>query len=393
MKVASLIKNKRAGRHADGGGLYLVVEPVGSARWSFLFRWRANRSRPGRGQPREMGMGSVHSVSLKRAREKTAVARALVADGLDPIAARKAEADIPSFGEMADEVMAAKEAETKSPATRARNKRALEVYAVGLRPIRIDRVNTADVLDVLKPIWTAKPETALKVRGLVEAVLNAAKAKGHRSGENPALWRGHLDHLLPKLPRLVNGHHGALPREKLPSFIAALRTREATSALALEFLILTAARSGEVLGATWDEVDLKAKVWTIPASRMKAAREHRVPLSPRAVEILEHVAVGSADQYVFPGHAKGKPLRGASFDRLMERMDAKTGITTHGFRSTFRDWVGEVTGFPRELAEAALAHTVGDVTERAYSRGDALEKRRKLMDAWARFCSQPTSAK
>jgi len=393
MKVSKLVKNATAGRHADGGNLYLVVEPSGAARWAFLYRWKDNRARRGTGRLREMGLGSAGSVSLKRAREKAALARAQLADAIDPILARKAQAAIPTFGEMADEVMETKGTQSRSDATRARNKRALEVYAESLRGLRVDAVDTAAVLDVLKPIWTTKPETAKKTRGLIEAVLNAAKARGFRVGENPAAWRGHLDHLLPKPSALARGHHGAMCRDQIAAFVADLRSREAISALALEFLILTAARSGEVVGATWREVDLKDKIWTVPARRMKSGREHRVPLSSRAIEVLEKVATVRCDDFVFPGHASGKPLRGASFDRLMERMGVKHGITTHGFRATFRDWAGEVSSYPRELAEAALAHTTGDATERAYSRGDALQKRRELMDDWASFCATEAQRK
>lgn len=385
LKVASLIKAPTPGRHADGGGLYLVVEPTGSARWAFLFRWRSNRATPGAGKLREMGLGSSGSVSLKRAREKAAAARANVADNIDPIAARKAEEGIPTFGEVADEVMATKTAESRSKASEARLKRSLEVYAADIRAMRVDAVDTAAVLSVLKPIWTTKTETAHKTRGLIEAVLNAAKAKGYRSGENPAAWRGHLDHLLAKRSKVDRNHHAAMPRGELPAFVAALGTRKAVAALALEFVILTACRAGEALGATWAEIDLKEKVWTIPGERMKAGRLHRVPLSDRAVEILEEVKKLGAD-LLFPGQGKKKQMSGAAFDRLMERMKV-TGVTTHGFRSTFRDWCGEETTHPRELAEAALAHAVGDQTERAYRRGDALERRRELMTAWANFCS------
>lgn len=385
LSVASLIKNKKAGRHADGGGLYLVVEPVGSARWAFLFRWRDNRASPGAGRLREMGLGSASAVTLRRAREKAGGARAQLADGVDPIAARKIADGVPTFGEIADEVIATKTHEARGKATEARLKRSLQVYAANLRPMRVDAVDTAAVLAVLKPIWTTKTETAQKTRGLIESVLNAAKARGHRTGENPAAWRGHLDHLLPRASKLSRGHHAAMNRDDLPNFVTMLRGREAVAARAMEFLILTACRSAEVLEARWDEVDLSAKVWTIPAARMKAGREHRVPLCGRAVEILELMGSAKVDEFVFPGPKTGVAMRGASFDRLMARMGV-VGVTTHGFRSTFRDWCGEVSSFPRELAEAALAHTVGDQTERAYRRGDALEKRRKLMGAWSRYC-------
>jgi integrase len=385
LTVASLIKSKKPGRHADGGGLYLAVEPSGSARWAFIFRWKDSKAKAGPGRLREMGLGSTVAVPLKRAREKAAAARGHLADGIDPIAARKAAEGIPTFGEVADEVVEVKTKEARGKATVARLKRSLEVYAADLRPLRVDAVDTTAVLGVLKPIWSDKPETAQKTRGLIETVLNAAKAKGYRNGENPAAWRGHLDHLLPKPSALDRGHHAAMRREDLPAFVADLRSRPATAARALEFVILAACRTGEALGATWDEIDLEAKVWTIPAKRMKAGAEHRVPLAPRTVEILQEMKAIRRGPYVFPGQKKDGAMTGAAFDRLRDRMKV-ADITSHGFRSTFRDWCGEATNFPRELAEAALAHTVGDATERAYRRGDALERRRKLMEAWAGFC-------
>ena len=245
------------------------------------------------------------------------------------------------------------------------------------------------MLAVLQPIWQEKNETASRLRGRIERVLDAAKAKGLRTGENPARWRGHLDTLLPKRQKLQRGHHPAMPYTEVPAFVAELRTREAMAARALEFAILTAARSGEVLGAMWGEVDLKAEVWTVPAMRMKAGREHRVPLTAPAIAILRALeALRPEDDdkgaYIFPGQRKGRPLSGMAMEMLLRRQ--KLEITVHGFRSSFRDWAAEETGFPREIAEAALAHVVGDATERAYRRGDALEKRRELMTAWAAHC-------
>jgi integrase len=384
LKVASLVKKRAAGRHADGGGLYLVVDPSGASRWAFLFRWKPDRAVSGAGRLREMGLGSTGAVSLKRAREKAQAARAQVADGIDPISARRASNAVPTFGEVADELIASKTQAARGRATQARLKRALQVYAADLRPLRVDAVDTAAVLDVLKPIWTSKPETAQKTRGLIEAVLNAARAKGYRAGENPAAWRGHLDHLLSR-PRL-GGRHASLPYENVPEFIRELRGREAVAALALEFIVLTAARSNEGLGASWDEIDLSARIWTIPALRMKNGREHRVPLSWRTLEILETAKALRRGAYVFPSPAADAPMTGAALDRLRKRMKLQ-GATTHGFRSSFRDWCGDETSYPRELAEEALAHTIGNSTERAYRRSDALERRRELMDAWADYCS------
>jgi integrase len=382
LSVPRLIKAAAAGRHADGLGLYLVVDPSGAARWVFLYRRR------GENRKREMGLGSAHTVTLKRARERAADARGLLSEGQDPIEAKRAVVVIPSFGEVADDVLANKEAEYRSQAAKNRAKRALEVYCEPIRSTRVDRIDTEAVLGVLKPIWSDKPETAQKARGLIEAVLNAAKAKGFRTGDNPAAWKGHLDHLLAKRQKLTKGHHPSMDREALPAFVANLRTREAVSARALEFTILTACRAGEALGARWDEMDLEANVWTIPAERMKSGKEHRVPLSARAAEIVESMKANRIGPFVFPGQNPERPMWHMSFDNLMERMGVE-GVTTHGFRSTFRDWAGEVSTFPRELAEAALAHVVGDQTERAYARGDALEKRRKMMEAWATFCSLP----
>jgi integrase len=249
------------------------------------------------------------------------------------------------------------------------------------------------VLQVLKPIWTTRPETASRLRGRIERVLDAAKALGHRSGENPALWRGHLANLLPKRQKLTRGHHAALPFSELPAFMVKLRERDAFAARALEFTILTAARSGEVYGARWSEIDWDAKVWTVPANRMKAGRAHRVPLTPAVMRILEVAAKlrtdDGLDVLVFPSRKAGQPMSGMAMKMLLRRM-GYDAITVHGFRSSFRDWAGERTHFPWEVAEAALAHVIGDETERAYRRGDALEKRRELMEAWAAFCeSQP----
>ena len=372
---------KTAGRHADGGGLYLSVGPGEARRWVFLYRWR--------GRLKEMGLGSFNAVTLAKARERAAEARGQVAEGIDPIETKRALKAIPTFGELADEFIQAKQAEWVNDKHKAQWAMTLETYAAPLRSLRVDRVETADVLSVLKEVWLEKPETASRVRGRIERVLDAAKAKGFRSGENPARWRGHLDLMLPKRQKLTRGHHAALPFAEVADFVARLREREGMAALALEFVILTAARSGEVRGATWGELDLTAKVWTVPAERMKAQREHRVPLSARALEILtalQPLASGEPACLVFPG-PDGKALSDAAFSALLMRMGIEKGsVTPHGFRSSFRDWVGEASTFPREVAEAALAHTVGDATERAYRRGDALEKRRKLMDAWTRFC-------
>jgi integrase len=268
----------------------------------------------------------------------------------------------------------------------------LTVYAEPLRAKPVDKIETADVLAVLQPIWREKPETASRLRGRIERVLNAAKAKGYRTGENPAAWRGHLENLLPKPSRLSRGHHAAMRYQDVPAFVATLREREAVAGLALEFAIVTAARSGEILGARWSEVDLDAKVWTIPAERMKAAREHRVPLSEPALAILRKVNEAKVSDYVFPGQRPGKPLSVMALEMVLRRMGIEDA-TVHGFRSAFRDWAGNETNFPRELAEHALAHVIGDKAEQAYRRSDALMRRRELMDAWARHCEGEANTK
>jgi integrase len=260
-------------------------------------------------------------------------------------------------------------------------------YAGPLRDKRVDEISVEDVLNILKPLWTKRPETASRLRQRIEVVLDAAKAEGLRQGENPAAWRGNLKHLLPKRKKLSRGHHEAMPYPDVPGFVAKLRPRQTVSALALEFIILTAARTGEVLGATWGEVDLRAALWTVPAERMKSAREHRVPLGKRSLEILEFIrqlrSSDADDALVFPGVRNGR-LSDMATAMLLREM-GHGDVTTHGFRSSFRDWAGEVSSFQREVIEAALAHQIGDATERAYRRGDALEKRRRLMDAWSDY--------
>jgi integrase len=264
-------------------------------------------------------------------------------------------------------------------------------YCGLIRAKKVSEIGVDDVLKVLKPIWTTKSETASRLRGRIERVLGYAKAKGWRQGENPATWRGNLANILPVRQKLTRGHHAAMSYDAVPGFILQLRESEGIAARALEFLILNASRSWEVLGARWDEIDRAAKVWTIPKERMKAGREHRVPLSDAAVEILNRLDNQRFGEhpYVFPGQMKkgqkeGRPLSNMSMAMLMRRLNF-SDLTVHGFRSAFRDWAGDRTTFPREIAEAALAHAVGDETERAYRRGDALAKRRKLMEAWEKY--------
>jgi integrase len=369
------------GEYSDGGNLYLVVDKSGAKRWVFQFRW-------GGKQP-EMGLGGLSSVSLGEARQRATEARQLLAKGINPLehrgAARRSAQDGTTFGAFADGLVNDLALGFRNAKHLAQWRMTLTKYAAPLRLKSIDQIGTDDVLSVLTPIWQTKHETASRLRGRIERVLDAAKAKGLRSGENPARWRGHLDHLLSKRQKLVRGHHAAMSYADVPGFMAFLRERDAVAALALRFTILNASRSGEVLGAKWPEIDRRAKVWTIPAERMKAGREHRVPLTAAALEILDEAEkVRAAGDYIFPGQRWGRPLSVIALEMMLRRMKVDNA-TVHGFRSSFRDWAGECTSFPREIAEGALAHVFGDETERAYRRGDALEKRRKLMEAWAGF--------
>ncbi|MCO6049361.1 integrase arm-type DNA-binding domain-containing protein [Mesorhizobium sp. RP14(2022)] len=405
-----------AGLLSDGGGLYLSVKVSGSKSWSFVWRDGSRR--------REMGLGSYPAVRLSRARGLAGEIRTAVAEGRDPIAERKQEEEL-TFGECSTRFLSMMEGQWRNDKHRAQWRMTLEVYAAKIANRKISEVTTADVLSVLTPIWGAKPETASRLRGRIERVLDFAKAQGWRSGENPALWRGHLKNVLPARQRLSRGHHAAMPYGELPLFMKELRTHEALAARALEFLILTAARSGEVLGAKWEEIDFDAALWIVPAYRMKAGREHRVPLPAKAVRILADLHEVRSSSFVFPGQRIGRrradekrgqgraetnrlvarrstsarpgdsiigavsdcdrPLSSMSMEMLLRRMK-KNHCTVHGFRSSFRDWVGDETHFPRDVAEQALAHAVGDATERAYRRADALEKRRQLMQEWERWC-------
>lgn len=375
---------------ADGAGLYLVVDANGGRRWTFIFQWHGRR--------REMGLGSFQDVGLAEAREAVRDARKLVARGINPIEHRRSQRAGPqTFAMVAAAYVRAHRRGWRNRKHARQWVSTLRTHAKLLRPLAVEAIDTADLLRVLTPIWNTVPETASRVRGRIEKVLDAAKAKGLREGENPARWRGHLDHLLAKRQILSRGHHKALPYPEVAAFMADLQSRPAVAARALEFTILTAARTSEVLRACWAEIDLVGKVWTVPAERMKAKREHRVPLSPAAVALLESMQTGGNNPaaLIFPGSRldpetlEYRPLSNMSMSMLLRRMKHEE-ITVHGFRSTFRDWAGEATTFQREVAEAALAHTVGDSTERAYRRGDALEKRRALMNAWADYCARST---
>ena len=374
----------RPGRHADGG-LYLTITASGARFWVLLYQ-RAGRRR-------EIGLGPLRNVSLAEARAKAAELRAAVARGEDPTARREA-GKVRTFGDAADALLTDVKAGWRNPKHRAQWEMTLTRYAAPLRPKPVAEIGTDDVLGVLKPLWQRVPETASRTRGRVERVLDYARARGWREGENPARWRGHLALMMTKPEKLRRGHHKALPFADVPAFVAELRGREGLGARALEVLILTAARTQEATGMRWEEIDLAAAVWSVPAERMKLARPHRVPLPARALAILqerraEALELAGGDEtalpaFVWPGIKAGKPISTGTMERVLDRM--KVEATVHGFRSSFRDWAGDRTTFPRELAELALAHAVGDETEQAYRRSDALEKRRSLMKAWADFC-------
>ena len=368
--------HKAAGRYADGNGLYLVVEPSGSKRWLLRIVVQGRR--------RDIGLGSVSLVSLAEAREQALAYRKLAREGGDPLAERrKIGATVPTFADAAEQVHAEHQASWKNAKHAAQWLSTLRNYAyIHLGTRQVDQIDTPDVLRVLAPIWLTKPETARRVRQRIGTVLDWAKAAGHRSGDNP------IDGVIKGLPKQADRdeHHAALAYAEVPGFIIRLRASEqgAVTRLAFEFLILTAARTGEVLGPRWSEVNEAERPWKLPAERMKAARTHRIPLSQNALEILRQAkALGGNSPYVFRGRAAGKPLSNMALLMALRRM--KLAVTAHGFRSSFRDWASEATNFPREVAEMALAHSVENKVEAAYRRGDLLAKRRDLMEDWAMY--------
>jgi integrase len=386
-KVETLSK---PGRHADGGNLYLSISENGGKRWVFFYRFKGSR--------REMGLGSAAKgqVSLAEARKAASDARSLIAGGTDPLGAKEArkqaERAIPSFGAFADDYLAKHRSKFRNEQHIAQWEMTLRTYCQPIRSLPINEVDTEAVLNVLQSIWFKIPETASRLRGRIENILDAAKARGYRNGENPARWRGHLKTLLPARSRLSRRHHAALPYDDIPAFMADLRSREVMAALALELCILTVTRTSELLKSQWPEFDLKKHVWTIPASRMKAGYDHRIPLSERAISILKSLTKLPHNGHVFPGNARGKPLSSKVMRMLLKRM-GRDAITVHGFRSTFSDYVSEQTSFSHEAREHALAHQISDKAEASYRRGDQFEKRRKLMEAWASYCDPRKSAK
>ena len=366
-----------AGRYSDGGGLYLNITRGGSKSWAFI--WTRN------GRRREMGLGPYANVSLADAREHSEKCRQEVRNGLDPINERK-KTNEPLFLKCLEQFLAAKESGWKNEKHRHQWRATLMTYAKPLHSLKVSEISTSDVLSVLQPIWLTKHETASRLRGRIEAVLDYAKAMGWRTGDNLALWRGNLKSLLPawnKTQRVV--HLAAMDVDELPSFMVKLRDREAIAAHLLEFIILTACRSGEARGATLSEFNMTKAEWTIPASRMKAGKEHTVPLSKRALEIVVMFSEAPLSEYLFTHPTGLKPYSVNATMALLRRM-GRDDITTHGFRSTFRDWAGDRTHFQRETIEAALAHGLKNKTEAAYRRSTALEKRRAMMEAWSQFC-------
>lgn len=375
------------GRYTDGAGLVLNIAKGGTKSWIFRYRDRQT------GKVRELGLGSVLAVPLKRAREKAAECRGMLADGRDPIdtkrqrqtAQRVEKAQLLTFGQCCERYIAAHEASWRNAKHRQQWESTLTTYAAELRPLPVGAITTDLVVKVLEPIWTTKTETATRTRQRIEAVLDWATVRQFRKGDNPARWRGHLDHLLPAPAKVRKvEHQAAMPFGDMPAFMAALRLRRGVSARLLELVILTACRVGEAAAAEWSEINLDAATWTIPGARMKAGKEHRVALSPAAVALLEGLPKGG--RYVFPGTGKRvQPMNPESARKLLQKDMEHTGITVHGFRSAFRDWAAERTSFPAEVVEMALAHAIESKVEAAYRRGDLFAKRAKLMEAWAGY--------
>lgn len=382
------------GMYPDGDGLYLAVTKAGVASWGFRYSM-------GGGREHWMGLGPLRHVSLGEARKLADEARRQKGSGIDPLAARRAQrlsraeeaAKAISFEDCARAYISAHQAGWKNPVHRKQWPSTLERYVYPVfGKVRVQAVDVGMVMQSLEPIWTVKPETAGRVRGRIESVLDWAAARDYRQGDNPARWRGHLENLLPKRSKLSPvQHHPAIAHAELGAFLIDLRRQDGIASRALEFAILTAARTGEVIGATWDEINISERLWTIPAVRMKSGLAHRVPLSKAALKIIESMKAVRVGDWVFPGTTVAQPLSNMSLLKLLSRM-GRGDLTVHGFRSTFRNWCAECTNFPHEVAEMALSHAVGDKVEAAYRRGDLLEKREQLAEAWARFCAAPAMA-
>ena len=384
------IQKAKVGMHGDGGGLWLQVR--GQDWKSWIFRYTVN------GKARAMGLGALATVPLKEARQEAARCRLLVKQGKDPIADRDAVkaqtqlavANAIIFRECAAAYIRAHQAGWRNAKSFEQWTNTLARYAepvLGALPVA--SIDTSLVMRVLQPMWTEKPETAVRVRGRIEKILDWAKVQGYRSGENPARWRGHLEALLPKKAKVAHVKHlAALPYREVGEFMAALRKQDSTAASAMEFTILAAARTREATNVRWSEIDLDEALWTIPAARTKGHREKRVPLAPAAVAVLQKMRERDKGEFVFPGLKPGAALSEGAMRSALMRME-RADLTVHGFRSSFRDWAAEQTNLPREAAELALGHAVGSAVEHAYQRGDLREKRRKLMEAWAAYCAAP----
>ena len=387
-------RTARVGMFADGRGLYLQCrEGANGIIKSWVYRYTVN------GKQTWMGLGAYPDVTLSIARRKAADARAQRADGHDPLTQKRAvrvslsqqQAKAMSFGECADAYIRAHQAGWRSIRHAKQWGRSLELYVLPLLgALPVAAIDTALVMRVLEPMWLRTPELASHVRGRMEMILDWATAREYRQGANPAAWRGHLDKLLPSKAKVAPvQHHRSLPYEEVGAFLVELRKREASAARALEFVILTAARSGEALGARWDEIDLAGRVWVVPAGRMKAGREHRVPLSAAAVDLLDNLP-RDGGEYVFSGLSRPR-LSPMALKMLLIRMK-RTDFVTHGFRSSFRDWCAERTNYPREVCEQALAHRTGNAVELSYRRTDYFAQRAKLMQAWADYIETPASS-
>jgi integrase len=366
----------KPGRHGDGGSLYLLVSPAGARSWVFMY--------PKNGKRRELGLGAYPAIGLARAREKAAAMRTAQAEGIDPEQARDQQKGKATLGECADRVL-----QDLSPGwTNAKHaqqwRRSLTVEAAALRDVPVDKIDTEAVLQVLRPLWLAKAETASRLRTRIERTLDYAAAHGYRGRDNPARWRGQLRDLLPR-QTIQRQHHVALPYDEIPALMQRLQAMDSLGARALAFTVLTACRTKEVLGARWSEIDLAAKFWTVPASRMKSRREHRVPLSDAAIALLQGLwEWRTSSDLVFPGHRRGQPINGKAMQLVLCALSVPA--VPHGFRSSFRDWAGDAN-FASETYEMALAHAVGSLTERSYRRGDAYEQRRRLMESWGAYCT------
>lgn len=380
------VKNKPPGMHADGGSLYLLVKPDGKNR-SWIFRYRDRVT----GKLRDMGLGPAWDVSLAEARDKAAGFRRMLRDGEDPLAqkhAQRAAAKIQHekrlpFGRCAELYIEAQRAGWRNPKHAQQWDSTLRTYCEPIWKLPVDSIDTALVMRCLDPIWTTKTETASRLRGRMESVLAWATVRGLRTGDNPAQWRNHLDQLLPARNKVqAVEHRAALPYAEVAEFMAELRQRDSLAARSLELQILTATRPGEAAGAQWDEIDLERALWIIPADRMKAGKEHRIPLAPAVVKLLQ--ALPQVGPHIFPG-VRGKSITTDAAMKLLK--DMRPGLTAHGFRSTFRDWAAETTSHPREVIEAAMAHRLKDAAEAAYQRGDLLQRRAVLMKDWAGYCA------